>query len=174
MSNGVFIETDATQEADIQRMLEKVISTFDHLDFAFNNAGTFGEADSLIEQTQEQYDRLMNVNVRGIWLSMKYEVAQMLKQGAGVIVNNSSSLGLVAAGGIPLYVASKHAVIGLTKAIALECAKFGIRVNAVCPGVVSDTDMHAISAGSSDQIRDYMLSVHPMGRFGAHQKLPVL
>ena len=108
----------------------------------------------------------MDVNVKGVWLSMKYEATQMLKQGTGVIVNNSSGFGLVGAGGAPLYVTSKHAVIGLTKATALEFAKSGIRVNAVCPGVVSETDMHAISAGSSDQIRDYMLSVHPLGRFG--------
>jgi NAD(P)-dependent dehydrogenase (short-subunit alcohol dehydrogenase family) len=164
--DGVFVETDVTQEADVQAMVEKTIATFGHLDFAFNNAGAFGEATALIEQTEDQYSHMMDVNVKGVWLSMKYEAMQMLKQGAGVIVNNSSGFGLVGAAGAPLYVASKHAVIGLTKATALEFAKSGIRVNAVCPGVVSETDMHAISAGSSDQVRDYMLSVHPVGRFG--------
>jgi NAD(P)-dependent dehydrogenase (short-subunit alcohol dehydrogenase family) len=165
-SQGVFIETDVTQDADVQAMVEKAIATFGRLDFAFNNAGAFGESASLIEQTQDQYDRMMDVNVKGVWLSMKYEAAQMLKQGTGVIINSSSGFGLVGAAGAPLYVASKHAVIGLTKATALEFAKSGLRVNAVCPGVVAETDMHAISVGSSDQIRDYMLSVHPVGRFG--------
>ncbi|MBW4695269.1 MAG: SDR family oxidoreductase [Lyngbya sp. HA4199-MV5] len=165
-SKGIFVETDVTQEADVQAMVEKAVSTFGRLDFAFNNAGTFGEASSITEQTQDEYSRMMDVNVKSVWLSMKYEAAQMLKQGTGVIVNNSSGFGLVGAGGIPLYVASKHAVIGLTKATALEFAKLGIRVNAVCPGVVSETDMHATSVGSSAQMRDYLLSTHPVGRFG--------
>lgn len=163
---GVFVETDVTQEAGVQAMVEKAINTFGRLDFAFNNAGASGESASLIDQTQDQYDRLMDVNVRGVWLSMKYEAAQMLKQGAGVIINNSSSLGLVGMAGLPLYVASKHAVIGLTKATALEFAKSGIRVNAVCPGAVAETEMHASAVSSSDQIRDYVLSIHPVGRFG--------
>jgi NAD(P)-dependent dehydrogenase (short-subunit alcohol dehydrogenase family) len=164
--NGIFIKTDITQEADVQAMVESAIAKFGRLDFAFNNAGTFGEAPTLVEQTQEQYDHVMDVNVKGVWLSMKYQAAQMLKRGAGVIVNNSSGFGLVGAGSAPLYAASKHAVIGLTKSAALGFAKSGIRVNAVCPGVVSETEMHANSVGASEQIREYRLSVHPIGRFG--------
>jgi NAD(P)-dependent dehydrogenase (short-subunit alcohol dehydrogenase family) len=164
--DAVFVETDVTQEADVRAMVEKTIATFGRLDFAFNNAGAFGEAPALIEQTEAQYSHMMDVNVKGVWLSMKYEAMQMLKQGAGAIVNNSSGFGLVGAAGEPLYAASKHAVVGLTKATALEFAKSGIRVNAVCPGVVSETDMHAMSVGSSEQIKDYMLSAHPVGRFG--------
>jgi NAD(P)-dependent dehydrogenase (short-subunit alcohol dehydrogenase family) len=164
--NGIFIKMDVTQEADVKAMVEGAIAAFGRLDFAFNNAGAFGETPVLVEQTQEEYDRIMDVNVKGIWLSMKYEAAQMLKQGAGVIVNNSSGFGLVGAGSAPLYAASKHAVIGLTKSAALEFAQSGVRVNAVCPGVISETEMHSNSVGASEQVRDYMLSVHPVGRFG--------
>jgi NAD(P)-dependent dehydrogenase (short-subunit alcohol dehydrogenase family) len=164
--NGIFTMADITQEADVEAMIEGAITMFGRVDFAFNNAGTFGETPTLVEQNQKQYDRIMDVNVKGVWLSMKYQAAQMLKQGAGVIVNNSSGFGLVGAGSAPLYAASKHAVIGLTKSSALEFAKSGIRVNAVCPGVVSETEMHSNSVGTSEQVRDYMLSVHPVGRFG--------
>lgn len=169
--DGMFIETDVSQEADVQTMIDTIISTFGRLDFAFNNAGVFGETPSLIEQTQDQYNRMMDVNVKGVWLSMKYEAAQMLKQGTGAIVNNSSAFGLVGAMLAPLYVASKHAVLGLTKSSALEFAKSGIRVNAVCPGVVSDTEMYPISVGASEQVSDYMLSVHPIGRFGKSSEI---
>jgi NAD(P)-dependent dehydrogenase (short-subunit alcohol dehydrogenase family) len=164
--NGIFTMADITQEADVEAMIEGAITMFGRVDFAFNNAGTFGETPTLVEQNQKQYDRIMDVNVKGVWLSMKYQAAQMIKQGAGVIVNNSSGFGLVGAGSAPLYAASKHAVIGLTKSSALEFAKSGIRVNAVCPGVVSETEMHSNSVGTSEQVRDYMLSVHPVGRFG--------
>src|SRR5262249_46173833 len=111
-------------------------------------------------------DRLMSVNVKGVWLGMKYQVRQMLKNGGGSIVNNSSGGGLVGMAGASLYAASKHAVIGLTKAAALTYAKRGVRINAVCPGVIEETDMPNAGVGSNEQSNELMLAMHPVGRFG--------
>ncbi len=120
------------------------------------------ENPSLIEQTEAEYDRTMNVNVKGIWLSMKYEIAQMLKQGSGSIVNMASALGVVALPNILLYTASKHAVVGLTKAAALQYAKAGIRINGVAPGSIQ-TDMFE---AATDEVKAYLAGLHPIGRAG--------
>jgi hypothetical protein len=108
----------------------------------------------------------MGVNVKGVWLGMKYQVRQMLKNGGGSIVNNSSSLGVVGLAGAPIYIASKHAVIGLTKAAALTYAKAGVRINAICPGGIEETDMFNAGIASNEQLRQAMLAMHPVGRFG--------
>lgn len=165
-SNGQFIKTDVTKEADVRTAVEQTVATFGRLDFAFNNAGIFGETPDLTEQTEEEFDRVMSVNVKGVWLSMKYELRQMLQNGGGSIVNNSSGLGVVGMPGASIYVASKHAVIGLTKAAALTYAKRGIRINAVCPGVIEETDMHNAGVGANEQFKQMMLGMHPVGRFG--------
>ncbi|AFY77661.1 MAG: SDR family NAD(P)-dependent oxidoreductase [Hydrococcus sp. C42_A2020_068] len=117
---ALFIQTDVTQESDIKIMVDKTVEVFGRLDIAFNNAGTYGENTSLIDQPDSEYDRIMNVNVKGVWLSMKHEIVQMLRQGNGTIVNTSSVLGVVAMPSVPLYTASKYAVEGLTKAAALQ------------------------------------------------------
>jgi NAD(P)-dependent dehydrogenase (short-subunit alcohol dehydrogenase family) len=114
-----------------------------------------GENPSLIEQTEAEYDRTMNVNVKGVWLSMKYEIAQMLKQGSGSIVNTASAVGVVAFPSVPLYTASKHAVVGLTKAAALQYAKAGIRINAVAPAAI-ETDMFEAATGGQDEAKAYL------------------
>jgi NAD(P)-dependent dehydrogenase (short-subunit alcohol dehydrogenase family) len=165
-SDGLFVKTDVTKEADVRTAVEKSVATFGRLDFAFNNAGFYGETPDLTEQTEEEFDRVMNVNVKGVWLSMKHQVRQMLKNGGGSIVNNSSGLGVIGMSGAPIYVASKHAVIGLTKGAALTYAKNGVRINAVCPGVIEGTDMHNASVGSNEQFRQMALAMHPVGRFG--------
>jgi NAD(P)-dependent dehydrogenase (short-subunit alcohol dehydrogenase family) len=117
------------------------------------------------QQTEAEYERTMNVNVKGIWLSMKYEIAQMLKQGSGVIVNMASANGVVAFPTVPLYTASKHAVVGLTKAAALQYAKAGIRINVVAPAVI-ETDMFEAATGGRDEAKAYMAGLHPIGRIG--------
>ncbi len=116
----------------------------------------------MIEQTEAEYDRTMNVNVKGVWLSMKYESAQMLKQGSGSIVNMASAAGVVAVPSLLLYAASKHAVVGLTKAAALQHTKAGIRINVVAPGSVQ-TDM---SEAATDEVKAYLAGLHPIGRIG--------
>lgn len=165
-SDGLFVKTDVAQEADVRAAVEQAVAAFGRLDFAFNNAGIFGEKPDLTEQTEDEFDRVLDVNVKGVWLGMKYQVRQMLKNGGGSIVNNSSGLGMVGMAGAPIYVASKHAVIGLTKAAALTYAKSGVRINAVCPGVIEETDMHNATVGSNERFRQAMLAMHPVGRFG--------
>nr|MDZ8061809.1 SDR family oxidoreductase [Nostoc sp. EkiNYC01] len=157
-----FVQSDVTKEADVKAMVDKAVGVFGRLDIAFNNAGMVGENPSLIEQTEAEYDRIMNVNVKGVWLSMKYEIAQMLKQGSGAIVNTSSGAGVVALPGVPLYTASKHAVVGLTKAAALQYAKAGIRINVVAPGSIK-TDMFE---AATEEVKAYLAGLHPIGRIG--------
>jgi NAD(P)-dependent dehydrogenase (short-subunit alcohol dehydrogenase family) len=160
-----FWQTDIIQESDVKAMVDKTVEVFGRLDIAFNNAGAYGENPSLSEQVDSEYDRIMNVNVRGVWLSMKHEITQMLSQGNGVIVNTSSVLGVVAMPSVPLYTASKYAVEGLTKAAALQYAKSGIRINAVGPGAIA-TEMFETATGGQDEAKAYMAEIHPMGRVG--------
>ncbi|MBW4510752.1 MAG: SDR family oxidoreductase [Scytonematopsis contorta HA4267-MV1] len=159
---AIFVQADVTKEADVQAMVDKAVSAFGRLDIAFNNAGTVGENPSLIEQTEAEYDHTMNVNVKGVWLSMKHEIAQMLKQGSGSIVNMASAAGVIAVPDILLYTASKHAVVGLTKAAALQYAKAGIRINAVAPGSIQ-TDLFE---ASTNEVKAYLTGLHPIGRVG--------
>ncbi|NJR52231.1 MAG: SDR family oxidoreductase [Leptolyngbyaceae cyanobacterium CSU_1_3] len=164
-TEAIFVQADVTKEADVQAMVDKAVSVFGRLDIAFNNAGTVGENPSSIEQTEAEYDRTMNVNVKGVWLSMKYEIAQMLKQGSGSIVNMASVVGVVALPNILLYTASKHAVVGLTKAAAIQYAKAGIRINGVAPGSIQ-TDMFEAGTGGQDEVKAYLTGLHPIGRIG--------
>ena len=156
------MQADVTKEADVEAMVDKTLGVFGRLDIAFNNAGIIGENPSLIEQTEAEYDRTMNVNVKGVWLSMKYEIAQMLKQGSGAIVNMASGAGVVALPNILLYTASKHAVVGLTKAAALQYAKASIRINVVALAVIQ-TDMFETF---TDEAKAYLTGLHPIGRVG--------
>lgn len=162
---AIFVQADVTKEADVKAMIDKTVDVFGRLDIAFNNAGMVGENPSLTEQTEAEYDRMMNVNVKGVWLSMKYEIAQMLKQGSGAIVNTASANGVVALPGVPLYTASKHAVVGLTKAAALQYAKAGIRINVVAPAAI-ETDMFEAATGGQDEAKAYITGLHPIGRIG--------
>jgi NAD(P)-dependent dehydrogenase (short-subunit alcohol dehydrogenase family) len=162
---ALFVQTDVTQESEVKAMVDKTVEVFGRLDIAFNNAGAYGENASMSDQSDSEYDRIMNVNVKGVWWSMKHEIVQMLKQGSGAIVNTSSILGVVAMSGVPLYTASKFAVEGLTKAAALQYAKSGIRINAVGPGAIA-TEMFETATGGQVEAKAYMAGIHPMGRVG--------
>jgi NAD(P)-dependent dehydrogenase (short-subunit alcohol dehydrogenase family) len=133
---AIFVKTDVSKASDVKAMIEQTLETFGRLDYAFNNAGIEQALTPLPEQTEETYDQIMNINVKGVWLSLKHEVPAMLKAGGGAIVNNSSIAGLVGFAMAPVYVASKHAVNGLTKSVALEYAKQNVRINAVAPGPI--------------------------------------
>jgi NAD(P)-dependent dehydrogenase (short-subunit alcohol dehydrogenase family) len=146
-------------------LVQKTVEKFQRLDIAFNNAGIEGVWAPIVRQSEEDFDRTININLKGIWLCLKYEIQQMLRQGGdGAIVNMASTTGLVGSAGAGAYCASKHGVIGLTQTAALENAKKGIRINSVCPGF-TETPM-AERIFRAPGVRKYILSCHPIGRLG--------
>ena len=168
--DGFFVATDVSKEADVQTLIEKTMAHYGRLDIAFNNAGVEQEATPLPEQTETTYDHIMNINVKGVWLSLKHEIPAMLKNGGGAIVNTSSGMGLVGGAKVPIYTASKHAVEGLTKAVALEYALQGIRVNAVSPGLIQ-TEMLDRAVQTNTELMEYFKTTLPMGRIGTPQEV---
>ena len=160
-----FLRTDVLSEDDVQALVEHAVSTYGRLDVAFNNAGVEGLVTPLADQTDDNYRNVMDINVRGVWLSMKYQIPQMLKSGGGAIVNNSSIAGLIGFPGLGVYCASKHAVMGLTKTAALEYSAQGIRCNTVNPGAI-DTSMVDRLAASLEAAKDDLSAMHPIGRMG--------
>ena len=163
--NAIFIKCDVSKGTEVELMVEKTVAAFGSLDFAFNNAGIEGLSAPTADCTEENWDRVLAVNLKGPWLCMKYEIPQMLKVGKGAIVNCSSVAGLVAFVGIPAYVASKHGLAGLTKNAALEYAKQGLRVNAVAPGVIK-TPMIDRFTGKSKEVERQFANMEPVGRLG--------
>ncbi len=167
---ALFIKCDVSYENDIREAVAQTVKKFGRLDYAFNNAGVEGESGLTPECSVENWDRVIRVNLTGVWLCMKYQVPQMLAQGSGSIVNCSSIAGLVGFQGIPAYVASKHAVVGLTKATALEYARSNIRVNAICPGVI-DTPMITRFTHGEAQAARMLLNNEPVGRMGTSEEI---
>lgn len=165
-----FVRSDVSSETDIKALVQKTIETYGRLDCAFNNAGIDSPSKPLHEQSIEDFDKLMAINVRGLFLCMKYEIQQMLSQGAGAIVNNSSMGGLIAFPGISPYNASKHAVMGLTRSAALDYAKQGIRINAINPGIIA-TEMIDRIAEQQGNTADDLASTVPMGRMGQAEEI---
>ncbi len=163
--DGLFVKTDVSQAAEVDALVQKTLEKFGRLDIAFNNAGIEGSWISIAEQSEENWDRTIDINLKGVWLCLKYEIKQMLKQGGGgAIVNMASVAGLMGSAGAATYCASKHGVMGLTKAAALETARSGIRINVVCPAVI-ETPMGERLFGDPE-VRKYALGLHPIGRFG--------
>ncbi len=167
---SIFVKCDVSKSADVKTLIEKTINTFGRLDFAFNNAGIEGTSAPTQDCSEENWDKTIDVNLKGIWLCMKYEIPEMLKNRKGAIVNCSSVAGLVGFRGSPAYVASKHGVIGLTKTAALECAKLGIRVNAVCPGIIK-TPMIDRATGNKKEAEQQFMAMEPVGRFGLPEEI---
>jgi len=162
---GLFVKMDVSRAAEVQELVRKTVEKFGRLDVAFNNAGIEGSWTPIVEQSGEDWDRTIDINLKGVWLCLKYEIQQMLKQGGGgAIVNMASVAGLAGFVGTATYTASKHGVLGLTKTAALETARSGIRVNAVCPAVV-ETAM-AERAFGAPEFKKFAVGLHPIGRFG--------
>jgi NAD(P)-dependent dehydrogenase (short-subunit alcohol dehydrogenase family) len=171
-SDGIFVNTDVTNENDVRSFVEKTVTTYGKLDYAFNNAGIEQTMAPLAEQTVEEFDQIMKVNVRGVWLSMKYEIPEMIKNGVGggAIVNNSSVAGIMGFPQMAIYIASKHAVLGLTKSAAQEYAKSGIRINAIAPGGVK-TEMANRVSEDNPQFLETLTSMHPIGRLANPEEI---
>jgi NAD(P)-dependent dehydrogenase (short-subunit alcohol dehydrogenase family) len=167
---AIFVKTDVSQEADVEVMVKKTIETYGRLDFAFNNAGIHKVFVSTIDFTERDWNEMIDVNLKSVWLCMKHEIPQMLKQGKGAIVNTSSAAGLIAAPSNPAYPASKHGVVGLTKSTAIEFARRGIRVNCVCPGPTR-TGMHDSLVAVAPQMVEMMNTKVPMGRIGEPEEV---
>jgi len=167
---GMFVKTDVAKTGDVQALVQKTVEKFGSLDIAFNNAGIEGAWIPIVDQSEDDWDSTISINLKGVWLCLKYEIRQMLKQGTGgAICNMSSVAGWMGSAGAATYCASKHGVIGLTKSAALETARQGIRVNAVCPAVI-ETPMGERIFGAPE-MRKYALGLHPIGRFGTPMEI---
>lgn len=162
---AIGIDCNVADEKSVADAVKQTVDTFGSLDIAFNNAGIQAPVATFADASSEDFDRVIAVNLRGVWSSMKYELQQMEKQGSGVIVNCSSQDGVVGAPGLGAYTASKHGVIGLTKSAALEYAPKGIRINAICRGV-SDTPMVAKAFVDEPDTMKAVMSSIPLGRVG--------
>jgi len=170
--DALFVQTDVTNEAQVATLVTRTLDHYGRLDVAFNNAGiegTFGP--TIAEQTEEHYDRVFDANVKGVLLAMKHEIPAMLRSGGGSIVNTSSIGGSIGFAGAGVYVASKHAVIGLTRTAALEFAAKGIRVNAVSPaGIQTEMFDRVFGAGQTDA-KQFMAAQHPVNRVGTPEEI---
>jgi NAD(P)-dependent dehydrogenase (short-subunit alcohol dehydrogenase family) len=167
---GLFVKADVSKAAEVEALVQRTVEKFGRLDVAFNNAGIEGHWLPITEQSEEDWDRTIDINLKGVWLCLKYEIRQMLKQGGGgAIVNMASAAGLIGLAGAATYCASKHGVMGLTKSAALENARSGIRVNVVCPAVI-ETPM-ADRAYEDPGVHRFVLGLHPIGRFGRAEEI---
>ena len=167
---ALFVRCDVSKTQDVKNLVTQTTKAFGRLDIAFNNAGIEGQLALTADCSEENFDRVIATNLRGVWLCMKYEIEVMLSQGSGSIVNTSSVAGLIGFPSIPAYTASKHAVIGLTKTAALEYAEKGIRVNAVCPGAIM-TPMLERFAGGAQEAQKNFTALEPIHRIGRPEEI---
>lgn len=164
---------DVSKEADIKRLVDYTVQTYGRLDIAFNNAGTEGVFAPLIEQDSERFDMVFELNVRGVLNAMKYEAQVMLEQGSGSIINNASMGGLIGFANASVYIASKHAVVGMTKSASIEWFRQGIRVNALCPGLI-ETPFHHRGIWPSAEVQQQFAADTPAGRWGTAEEMATI
>jgi NAD(P)-dependent dehydrogenase (short-subunit alcohol dehydrogenase family) len=170
--DALFVKADVSREADVKALVDKTVAAFGRLDIAFNNAGIEGQMGLTTEvQTAENFDAVFNINVKGVLLSMKHEAAAMLRSGGGSIINTSSIGGHIGLAGAGVYVASKHAVDGLSKSAALEFARKGIRVNTVSPGTIQTDMINRMVGEGETEARKWWENQHPVGRFGTAEEV---
>jgi NAD(P)-dependent dehydrogenase (short-subunit alcohol dehydrogenase family) len=167
---AIAVRCDVSDDAQVEAMLERTVAEFGRLDAAFNNAGVMASIAPTAESTREDWDRVIGVNLRGVWSSMKYELRQMVRQGSGAIVNNASVGALTGNPGIGSYIASKHGVVGLTRTAALEYIRHGIRVNAVNPGLIDTQIARDVVAGDEQAYAELARHV-PIGRAGRPEEI---
>ena len=169
---ALFVKADVSKGGEVEALIAKAVGTYGRLDCAFNNAGVEAEQGLVLlcDYPEEEFDRLIGINLKGVWLCMKYEIPQMVKQGGGAIVNTASIAGLVGCGLSAAYVASKHGVVGLTKTAALDYARAGVRVNAVCPGVTRTPMVDALVGGDAE-MEAQIVELHPIGRLASPEEI---
>jgi NAD(P)-dependent dehydrogenase (short-subunit alcohol dehydrogenase family) len=168
--HAFFVRCDVSRSDQVAALLATTVHTYGVLDCAFNNAGIEGTLATTVECTEENWDRTLAVNLKGVWLCMKHELLQMQKQGHGSIVNCASVAGLIGFPALPAYVASKHGIVGVTRVAALENAKLGIRVNAVCPGVIHTAMIDRITGGVPE-VEARFIAPQPIGRMGTPEEV---
>jgi NAD(P)-dependent dehydrogenase (short-subunit alcohol dehydrogenase family) len=164
------VTCDVSRDDDVRALVARAVERFGRLDCAYNNAGIEGEPAATHECSEENWDRTLAVNLKGVWLCLRHEIPQMLKQGGGTIVNCASVAGLVGIAGLPAYEASKHGVVGLTRTAALETVKQNIRINAVCPGAILTPMLERFMA-SSPEARATVVASEPIGRIGKPEEI---
>lgn len=170
-AEAIFVRTDVSNESDVKHLIERTVETFGRLDYAFNNAGIEGVQAKTAELSIEDWNRVIGINLTGVWLCMRYQIPQMLKQGGGVILNNASILGHVGFANASAYVASKHAVLGLTKTAAIEYATQGIRVNAICPAFIETPMLERGGLTTDPEVYAMIANLHPMKRLGTAEEI---
>lgn len=169
--DAIFVRTDVSQSADVQTLVRKTVETYGRLDFAVNNAGIGGTSATTGDYTEQDWNRVLSINLTGVWLCMKYELEQMLKQGNGGIVNMASILGWVGFANAPAYVAAKHGVLGLTKTAAIEYATQNIRINAVCPAFIYTPLLEKAGMTEGTDLYNMIAGLHPMKRMGRPEEV---
>ncbi len=170
---ALFVPCDVSQSKEVERLISTTVASYGRLDAAVNNAGIEGVLTTVVDYPEEMWQKVININLTGSWLCMKYEIPQMLKQGGGAIVNMASILGIVGFATASAYTAAKHGLIGLTQVTALEYATQGIRVNAVCPGFI-ETPMvmqRGVAAGSHPEAYQQIAALHPIKRLGKPEEI---
>ena len=167
---ATFVETDVSDRGDVEAMVATAVERYGGLDFAFNNAGIEGHNDSLVDQSDDDWERVVDINLKGVFLGLQAEIPAMIEDGGGAIVNTSSIAGVVGFQGVSPYVASKHGVIGLTKTAALEYGRDGVRVNAISPGVI-ETPMVERASTANPEMIEGVSEATPMGRIGEPEEI---
>ncbi len=171
--DAIFVKCDVSSQHDVEALVKKTVEKYGRLDIAFNNAGIEGDQAFTVDCSIENWDKVINVNLKSVFLCMKYQIPEMLKRGKGAIVNCSSVAGLSGFPGIPAYAASKHGLIGLTKSTALEYARQGIRINVVCPGVINTPMIERYHKGDPEREKQLIRS-EPMGRMAEPEEVATL
>jgi len=164
-ADAIAIQCDVTRERDVEALVHSAVEAFGRLDYAVNNAGIGSMNLAIVDYPLEAWNEMLNINLTGVFLCLKHEIGQMLKQGGGAIVNIASVGGLIGTPFMAAYTASKHGVVGLTKTAALEYAQSGVRVNAVCPGAVRTATAERLAA-SNPEMAENLIKAHPIGRMG--------
>lgn len=173
-SDAIFVRTDVSDSANVEELVRRTAEAFGRLDFAVNNAGIGGPSAMTADYTEADWRRVLDINLTGVWLCMKYQIPEMLKQGGGAIINVASILGQVGFANAPAYVAAKHGVLGLTKTAAIEYATQGIRVCAVCPGFIATPMIEDAGMTEGSEMANAIAGLHPVKRLGTSEEVASL